>query len=186
MSDDAVWLQAVLDDFDAFLVDHAANERKASASAMSLVAHYPDRTVLVARLIDLAIEELNHFRQVNNLLRERNLALTHDVRDPYVRSLRAEVRDGSAAYFLDQLLVASVIEARGVSRFSLLANAAPLAPALRRFYSTLAASESRHTDLFLDLARLYFEADEVTSRHGDWITLEAEIARAQPPGPRLH
>lgn len=186
MSDDTVWLQAVLDDFDAFLIDHAANERKASASAMSLVAHYPDRSALVSRLIDLAIEELNHFRQVNNLLRERGLALTQDVRDPYVRALRAEVRGGRDEYFLDQLLVASVIEGRGASRFGLLAGAERLTPAFRRFYRTLAASENRHTDLFLDLARLYFEEQEVTSRHTYWVGLEAEVARAQPPGPRLH
>ena len=186
MSDDAAWLQAVLDDFDAFLIDHAANERKASASAMSLVAHYPDRTHLVTELIDLAIEELHHFRQVNNLLRERGLALTQDVRDPYVRELRAAIRRGRDEYFLDQLLVGSVIEARGAARFRLLADAEGLEDPLRSFYRALAASEARHDSLFLDLARHYFDADEVTSRYAFWIDLERDIARAQPPAPRLH
>jgi tRNA-(ms[2]io[6]A)-hydroxylase len=46
------WLDAVLAAFDEFLIDHAANERKASAMAMSLVAHYPDRQELVTRMID--------------------------------------------------------------------------------------------------------------------------------------
>ena len=58
------WTAAVLADLDAFLVDHAANERKASASALALVAHYPDRAELVERLIALSIEELEHFRAV--------------------------------------------------------------------------------------------------------------------------
>ena len=39
------WLDTVLGSFDEFLLDHAANERKASAMAMSMVAHYPDRPV---------------------------------------------------------------------------------------------------------------------------------------------
>ena len=45
------WTEAVLADFDAFLRDHAANERKASASALALVAHYPDRALLVEQLV---------------------------------------------------------------------------------------------------------------------------------------
>ena len=48
------WLAAVLNNFDTFLLDHAANERKASSMAMSMVAHYPDRTELTRALIDLA------------------------------------------------------------------------------------------------------------------------------------
>ncbi|MFT4734392.1 MAG: tRNA-(ms[2]io[6]A)-hydroxylase, partial [Arcticibacterium sp.] len=37
------WLNAVLEDFDSFLQDHADCERKASAMNMSLVAKYPNR-----------------------------------------------------------------------------------------------------------------------------------------------
>ena len=59
--------------FDEFLLDHAANERKASAMAMSMVAHYPDRPRLVTEMIDLALEEMNHFRQVYRLIEARGL-----------------------------------------------------------------------------------------------------------------
>ena len=62
------WLEAVLVSFDEFLLDHAANERKASAMAMSMVAHYPDKTELVTEMVDLALEELQHFRQVMRCL----------------------------------------------------------------------------------------------------------------------
>src|SRR5262249_47755995 len=55
------WLLAVTNDFDAFLVDHAACERKASATALTFVAHYPDRAELVSAMIQLAREELDHF-----------------------------------------------------------------------------------------------------------------------------
>lgn len=186
MSQEAAWLQAVLADFNSFLIDHAANERKASAAAMSLVAHYPDKPELVSKLIELAIEELSHFREVNQILQARNLALTRDVRDPYVHSLRAAIRQGKAEYFLDQLLLAAVIEARGASRFGMLAEADELEPSLRRFYRAIAASEQRHTDLFHNLALTYFDSDVVTARHIEWIALEREVALAQPAAARLH
>ena len=43
-------------DFDRFLIDHAACERKASATAMSFVVRYPDRDRVLEPLIALAIE----------------------------------------------------------------------------------------------------------------------------------
>ncbi|MCA9773724.1 MAG: tRNA-(ms[2]io[6]A)-hydroxylase, partial [Myxococcales bacterium] len=59
---DARWLDAVLGDFDAFLADHANCERKASVQAMSFVVKFPDRPLVLGPLIDLAQEELGHFR----------------------------------------------------------------------------------------------------------------------------
>ena len=47
-----------MDDFDRFLLDHAAAEKKASGMALSMVSHYPDRTRLVAAMTDLAVEEM--------------------------------------------------------------------------------------------------------------------------------
>ncbi len=56
------WIDAVLKDFDAFLLDHASCERKASATALAFTTHYPDRPELVAAMIELAREELEHFQ----------------------------------------------------------------------------------------------------------------------------
>ena len=65
------WLDAVMNDFDSFLQDHADCERKASAMAMSFVAKYPDRTEIIPELIETGIEELEHFKQVYDLMEER-------------------------------------------------------------------------------------------------------------------
>ena len=51
----AGWIECVLGDFDTFLLDHANCERKASALAMSFVVRYSDRTLVLGRLIDLAM-----------------------------------------------------------------------------------------------------------------------------------
>ena len=62
------WIEAVIADLDTFLQDHAANERKVSASAMTLAVHYPHRRPLVDAMVRLAREELEHFARVYDLL----------------------------------------------------------------------------------------------------------------------
>ena len=58
------WITCVLADFDAFLQDHASAEKKASGMALSMVSHYPDKPALVRAMVDLAVEELNHYKEV--------------------------------------------------------------------------------------------------------------------------
>ena len=82
------WTEAVLADFDRFLNDHAAAERKASGMAMSMALQYKDKPDLVSAMIDLAIEELAHFREVIKLMRERGLEMLPDIKDKYVNALR--------------------------------------------------------------------------------------------------
>ena len=66
------WVHHVLQDFDTFLSDHASCEKKASGMAMNVAAHYPDQPVLLEAMVDLAVEELNHYREVMRLLLKRN------------------------------------------------------------------------------------------------------------------
>ncbi len=173
------WTAAVLADLDAFLCDHAANERKASSSAMALVAHYPDRPELVERCIELAIEELQHFGQVQARMAQRGLALRPDTRSEYLRRLRKEFREGSEPYFLDRLLTAGIVEARGCERFGLVAAALPEGP-LRELYRELARSEVRHQEMYIDLARLYFSVDSVAARLDQLLGAEAQVMTGLP------
>lgn len=179
------WLKSVLDNFDHFLVDHAANERKASSVALSLVAHYPDKAELVSQMIDLAIEELNHYKQVTRLMQQRGLVQSPDKKDSYVNQLIKEVRKGTDVYFLDRLLMAAVVEARGAERFALIArNISDLA--LQKFYQNLAVSEQRHHQLFVELAEKYFVAEEVSRRLQEWLTIEKNIIESLPVTGKLH
>ena len=179
------WTTAVLGDFDRFLQDHASCEKKASGMALSLASHYPDRPVLVNAMVDLAVEELSHYREVVRLLAKRGLTIAPDTRDPYVRQLNALVRQGSDLYLLDRLLVASVIERRGHERFGLVAQALPEG-AEKKFFTALSQAEARHWTVFLDLAREYCDPDAVESRLHSLVTAEAEIVAALPLEPRVH
>ena len=179
------WTEAVLQDFDSFLQDHAHCERKASGSAMNMLSHYPDRAELVAAMVDLAREELQHFSEVYRHMAARGLILGPDRKDPYVHRLAREYRKGSEAYFLDRLLVAGILESRGCERFGLVAAALP-AGALKDFYLAIARSEARHQGLFVELALLYFDRAAVETRLDELLDAEARIVADLPPRAALH
>ena len=179
------WLECVLENFDEFLIDHAANERKASSMAMSLVAHYPDREELVREMIDLSLEELNHFRQVVRIMQDRGLIMLPDEKDPYVNQIRKHIRKDTDGYFLDRLLSGAVIEARGEERFRLLASALD-DEKLKTFYTAIANSEQGHHELFIRLSNLYFDEETVKTRLNDWIAIEQSVLLELPVRPRLH
>ena len=179
------WLECVLDDFNTFLLDHAAAERKASAVALSLISHYPDRKRLVAEMMDIAREELEHFYQVYRQLVTRDLTLGKDQKDEYVGALRKEIRSGSDPYFLDRLLVSGIVEARGCERFGLIADAHPDS-ALKAFYKEIAASEARHDDVFIGLAHDYFDEVSVEARLDELLDVEAKVMLALDFRPALH
>lgn len=172
-------------DFDAFLLDHAAAEKKASGMALSMVSHYPDRAQLVMAMTELAVEEMVHFREVVKLIQARGLVLGADEKDPYINAVRGLIRQGSDVYLLDRLLIAGVIEARGAERFGLVAAALPEGE-LQAFYRSIARSECRHFELFLDLAGSYFASDLIASRWQTLLDAESEIMRGMPIRAALH
>ena len=179
------WIQAVLSDFDSFLQDHAAAEKKASGMAISMLSHYPDRILLVTKMTDLAIEELIHYREVLRWIHSRGLITASDTKDPYVLGLRQVIRKETNAYLLDRLLTASVIEARGAERFALIADAIEIPP-LKNFYQSLAKSEARHYRLFLDLAEEYFDSSVIELRWKEILEIEAEVVSELPIRAALH
>lgn len=179
------WTRCVLADFDSFILDHAACEKKASSMAMAMVSHYPDKPELITRMIDLAVEELIHYRDVFRIIDQRGLTLGADVKDPYVTAFRRSIRQGTQEYLLDRLLIAAIIEARGHERFGLIAEALPTG-SLKHFYTAIARSESRHYALFLDLAKLYVPAPAVSQRLDELLDLEAEIVNRLPLRAALH
>lgn len=179
------WVDTVLADFDTFLIDHAAAEKKASGMAMSMLSHYPDKEDIVRAMADLAIEELAHFKEVLKIMIERGLTLAPDTKDPYVNALRQHFRKGSNVFFLDRLLVGGIVEARGCERFDLVAQALPDGR-LQKFYRAIADSEAKHHELFITLAKTHFDDNTVEVRLSELLDIEAEIVRALPIRSALH
>ena len=179
------WLETVLGDFDQFLVDHASCEKKASGMAMSMISHYPDKPILVKAMLDLAIEELSHFRDVMDLLINKGLQAGSDQKDHYINQLHKAMDQGKEAYLLDRLLIASIVEARGAERFSMIANALPDGR-LKTFYTSIAESENQHYQLFLTLAEQHCDGARISPRLAELLEIEAHIVRQLPDRPALH
>ena len=179
------WLQAVLTHFDLFLTDHAAAEKKASGMALSMVSHYPDKIELVKTMTDIAIEELVHFKQVVQLMTERNIQLKADEKDSYVNQLRQHFRKGTDWYFLDRLIVGAIVEARGCERFSLISECLT-DEKLKKYYRAISQSEQKHYQIFMDLAYLYFDKQNVDERVDELLHIEADILARLPIRATLH
>ena len=184
------WIDVATSNMDAVLVDHAHCEKKAAASAMSLVVGYPEFEELVRRMSALAVEELQHFRAVFERIVQRGLALGRDQGDPYAQKLMslARVNQGRQARqgrLTDRLLLFGLIEARSHERLELLATHLE-APDLKRFYADLAKAESRHAVLFRELACLYDDPGAVDKRLSELAAAEADIVAALPIEPRIH
>ena len=180
------WIQAVLSDFSSFLQDHADCERKASATAMSLVAKYPNRTAIIPELISIAVEELEHFQSVYQIMESRGIQLAHTIHeDLYIKALMKAQHDGLEERFLDRLLIASVLETRGAERFKLVADHMD-DPDLARFYKMLWTSEAKHGHVYVKMALEYFPEEKVYPRLKWWVDTEANIIQELPLRAALH
>ena len=180
------WAEQALQDFDAFLQDHADCERKASAMAMSFVAKCPDRVEIIPELIETAIEELEHFQQVYDLMQKRNVQLKSDMpQDTYMHDLIGLCRSGRDERLMDRMLLASIVECRGAERFRLIADALT-DPELKKFYKTLWASEAKHGNIFVKMALEYWAEKDVYDRLHELTKLEGEICSKLKWRPALH
>lgn len=180
------WLDAVMEDFDAFLQSHAHNERKVATSAITLASQNPQRVELVDAMAALAQEELSHFHAVFKLLIARGGELGFDRPDVYMRTMFSHVRkQHTQTFLLDRLALFGIIEARGLERFSMVAEALPEGD-LKDFYVDLVRCEARHWSTHHRLARLYFDEVTVRDRVDELLEAEAEAMAALPLAPVLY
>lgn len=181
----ARWLEAVRADLDSLLADHAHCEQKAAASAMRLVARYPEEAPLVTSMVHLAHEELDHFERLYLLLVRRQVSLPRIQTDPYVAALLDLARKPDPEHLVDRLLIFSIVEARSCERFVLLAEALE-DPELTTLYRELSYSEAGHHQLFVSLAGHYLPKEVVAARLEELLAAEAQIMCALPVLARMH
>lgn len=144
------WLAEALNHPKELLIDHANCEKKAAATAMKLMYRYTDNATLLAKMSQLAREELLHFQQVVELMRERGIKYTQIAPSRYAAGLRQHISHSETLALVDTLLIGAYIEARSCERFALLAQV--LDPGLSKFYRNLLRSEARHFQDYLMLA----------------------------------
>ncbi len=179
------WLPKVLANIPALLVDHAHLERKAATSALTL-EKYRDLYPRVEELNAIAIEELQHFQLVLNLLKQRGIPFSQARPSLWNFGLMRSVRNGSRPQVIDHLICCALIEGRSCEKFQILADALKgLDPELAQFYASLVESEGNHYSTYLLMARAIDEPE--TDRRLDFfLDLDAELIREPNPQPMLH
>lgn len=179
------WVEQALSHLDTILLDHSHCERKAAGVALNLMFRYPSNTQLVRQLTAIAVEELQHFEQVNQILEQRGIPLAPLSAPPYAAGLKAAIRRQEPERLLDSLLVSALIEARSHERLGLLGDYCP-DPELAKFYRGLMASEARHYGIYWVLATTYFERSPVNQRLEELSTVESDLLGTLHPEPRIH
>ena len=165
---DPAWTRRALENLDAILLDHAHCEKKAASTALSLIFRYPERPALMLPLSRLAREELAHFEEVVGVLRGRGLEFRRQRPSPYASKLMEIVRKQEPLRLLDTLLCCAMIEARSCERMQLLGEALGEVgeAGLAKLYRGLLASEARHFNSYVDLARgLGLVSEEIGKAH---------------------
>lgn len=145
------WIDEACGRVPELLCDHANCELKAASTALGFLYRYPDRTEMAQRMSRLAREELRHFEQVRTLMAQMQMPFERMTASRYAGSLRDAVREKEPYKLLDLLLIGALIEARSCERFAAVAPRLP--DKLGRFYRGLLASEARHFEHYLALAK---------------------------------
>lgn len=159
------WAKLAEDNLKELLTDHAFAEQKAAGNAVSLIINYSEEDELVQIMGDIAIEEMEHFKMVHDILLKRGMSLGQDQRSDYAKYLHAyfsKTKDRTESLVI-RLLIGALIEARSCERFKVLSENLN-DPELAAFYNSLLKSEAGHHTLFLKLARKYQDRELVDAK----------------------
>jgi len=173
---DPRWVNIVEGNIEEILTDHAWCEQKAATNAIGLITQNSEHEDLVTELMVIAQEELDHFQQVQNIIKDRGFVLGRERKDSYVNELFKFMKkgEGRTQSFVDRLLFSAMIEARSCERFKVLSENID-DEFLSKFYHDLMVSEAGHYTTFLGFAKKYGEGIDVDKRWKEWLEYEASI-----------
>ena len=178
------WVSVAVRSLPLLMIDHANCEKKAAATAMSLMHRYTDNTALLNKMSRLAREELRHFEQVLKLMTKRGIAYESVTASRYAQGLRDEVRNKDPHKLVDTLIVGALIEARSCERFAALSP--HVDKELGDFYASLLKSESRHFMDYITLAKTLASPDEVHQRLSVFSAIEQSLIEGPDTAIRFH
>lgn len=185
---DPRWADVAALSLEDILTDHAFCEQKAATQCISLIQKFPEHLDIVEALAPIVTEEWGHFRMVLAELKKRDLKLGRQRKDEYVNQLLLQQPKGLGReeQLLHRLLICALIEARSCERFRILSENLQ-EEALRHFYRKFMISEAGHYRIFIDLAKKYFEENQVRDTWKKWLQIEKHILEEMPlRGDRMH
>lgn len=177
------WVKKAIQEQDLLLLDHAHCEKKAAATALTMIARYPEHMELLEKLSRLAREELRHFEQVLRFLKKRGLPYVNITASRYASGLFKHARTHEPVKLIDSLIIGAFVEARSCERFSAIAPHLP--DELNKFYSGLLASEARHYEQYIHFAH-HLSTTDITERIEFFGHIEADLISSPDPQFRFH
>jgi tRNA-(ms[2]io[6]A)-hydroxylase len=173
---DPRWANIAESNLEEILSDHCWCEQKAAANALYIITNNSENVELVTEMAKIAIEEMEHFQMVHNIIQERGFEFGREVKDDYVNQLVKFSKKGGSRNdaLIERLLFAAMIEARSCERFKVLSENIK-DQELAKFYRELMISEANHYTTFLKFARKYSENVDVDKRWQEWLEFEGEL-----------
>jgi tRNA-(ms[2]io[6]A)-hydroxylase len=181
------WAEIAQNDLQQILTDHAFAEQKAASNAVSIIINYSEETEMVKVMSDIAIEEMEHFRMVHQLMVKRGMVLGREQKNDYAKHLHSyftKTKDRTDA-LIQRLLIAALIEARSCERFKVFSENLK-DKELSDFYKDLMVSEANHYTQFLGFARQYQNKDIVNKKWEGLLAYEAEFMRNRGKTAKVH
>ena len=181
------WAEIAKDNLQQILTDHAFAEQKAASNAVSIIINYSEETQLVSEMSNIAIEEMEHFKMVHDLMIARGMTLGREQSNNYAKKLQSfftKTKDRSEA-LVQRLLVAALIEARSCERFKVFSENLEDSE-LSNFYKELMISEANHYTTFLGFARKYQDRDIVDKKWQALLSYEAEMMKSRGNTAKVH
>ncbi|MDN3708321.1 tRNA-(ms[2]io[6]A)-hydroxylase [Myroides ceti] len=184
---DPRWANIAEGNLEEILTDHAWCEQKAATNAITIITYNSEYEDLVTTMLEIAIEELEHFRMVHEIIKERGYSLGRQRKDDYVNQLfKFMKKDGSRNdAFIDNLLFAAMIEARSCERFRVLSENIK-DKSLADFYRELMISEASHYTTFIKFAKKYSEKTDVDKRWKEWLDFEGQLIQNYGKNETVH
>jgi tRNA-(ms[2]io[6]A)-hydroxylase len=180
------WAELAAANLPEFLADHAVCEQQVAMYALSLAGYYPNDVELVERVAALAAEEVQHFRRVVAILKQRGWPLGGRRKNRWAQSLRDRIVPGREPWTkVDRLLFGTLVEARSCERFTRLLEVVE-DQEVASLLADLGPAERRHWELFYKLAGRETDADALAARFLGWREFEAELARGLGVSPTVH
>ncbi len=181
------WLDEAATNIPTLLIDHANCEKKAASTALSLIYRYVERSDLLYKMSRLAREELRHFEQVLDLMREHGVAYRQLGPSRYAGELHKLVRKNDPARLIDVLILGAVVEARSCERFGQLVQVLPAS--VGNLYRQLINSEARHFKDYLNLAEevaAEVPNENIADRIAVFLQRDAELVQSVDEQFRFH
>ena len=183
---DPRWANIAEGNLEEILTDDAWCEQNATTNAITIIAMVPEHPELIAALLEIAKEELEHFQMVHEIIKKRGYTFGRERKDDYVGQLFKFIVQGTREnYIIDRLLFAAMIEARSCERFKVLTENIK-DEELKAFYKELMISEANHYTEFIGFARKLGDPETVNKRWEEWLEYESIIIQSYGKKESIH